>query len=154
MLTFLGVREFNAHSTLKNACFLYQINKWNHCDWSTWYTLIRCWIYIEPAVKNLDVSHKLLYMFCHTFFFWPDQSQKIRRLFQLFCISFSFVYWVWKEQTYCLKIWCSGKRCHSLKQWLSTWWKGRSNPGELRCMQCTWVTGRGGARIHPFPDLI
>jgi len=36
---------------------------------------------------------------------------------------------------------------HSLNQWLSTWWEGRANPEELRCMQCTWVTGRGGARI-------
>jgi len=32
--------------------------------------------------------------------------------------------------------------------------EGRANPGELRCMQCSLVTGRGGARIHPFPDLI
>ena len=41
-----------------------------------------------------------------------------------------------------------------LSQWLSTWWKGRANPGELRCVQCSWVTGRGGARIYPFPDHI
>ena len=40
---------------------------------------------------------------------------------------------------------------HGLKQWLSTWWEGRANPGELRCKQCTWVTGRSEARIHPFP---
>jgi len=25
---------------------------------------------------------------------------------------------------------------HGLKQWLSTWWEGRANPGELRCIQC------------------
>ena len=38
---------------------------------------------------------------------------------------------------------------HGLKQWWSTWWEGRANPGELSCMQCTeWW--RGGARIHPF----
>jgi len=37
---------------------------------------------------------------------------------------------------------------HGLKQWLSTWWQGRAKPGELRYMQCTWVTGRGGARIY------
>ena len=42
---------------------------------------------------------------------------------------------------------------HGLKQWLSTWWEGRANPGELRCMQCTWVTRRGEARIHLFLDL-
>jgi len=32
---------------------------------------------------------------------------------------------------------------HGLKQWLSTWWEGRANPGELRCMQCTpeWLKG-------------
>ena len=31
---------------------------------------------------------------------------------------------------------------HCLKEWLSTWWEGRASPGELRCMQCSWVTGR------------
>ena len=31
---------------------------------------------------------------------------------------------------------------HSLNQWLSTWWEGRASPGELRCVQCAWVTGR------------
>ena len=43
---------------------------------------------------------------------------------------------------------------HGLKQWWSTWWEGRANPWVLRCMQCTWLTGRAGARIHPFPDLM
>ena len=38
---------------------------------------------------------------------------------------------------------------HGLKQWLSTWWEGGADPGELRCMQCSWVTRRGGARICP-----
>ena len=51
-------------------------------------------------------------------------------------------------------IWVAEVPSHGLKQWLSTWWEGRANPGELRCMQCTWVTVRGGARIHPFPGLI
>ena len=32
--------------------------------------------------------------------------------------------------------------------------EGRTNPGELRWTQCSWMTRRGGARIHPFPDLI
>jgi len=32
--------------------------------------------------------------------------------------------------------------------------EGRANPGDLRCKQCTYLTGRGGGRIHPFPDLI
>jgi len=41
-----------------------------------------------------------------------------------------------------------------LKQWLNTWWEGRANPGELRCKQCSWVTGSGRPRIHPLPDLI
>jgi len=43
-----------------------------------------------------------------------------------------------------------GMLSHSLKQWPSIWWEGRANPGKLRCMQCTWVTGRGEARIHPL----
>ena len=43
---------------------------------------------------------------------------------------------------------------HGLKQWLSTCWEGKTNPGALRCVQCTGVTGGGGARIHSFPDLI
>jgi len=29
---------------------------------------------------------------------------------------------------------------HSLKLWWSTWWEGRANPEELRCMQSPWVT--------------
>ena len=40
---------------------------------------------------------------------------------------------------------------HGLSQWLSTWWEGRANPIELRCLQYTWVSRRGGTRIHPFP---
>ena len=28
----------------------------------------------------------------------------------------------------------------------------QGQPRELRCMQCTWVIGRGGARIFLFPD--
>ena len=36
-----------------------------------------------------------------------------------------------------------------LKQSLSTWWEGRANPVELKCMQCTCANGRGRARILP-----
>jgi len=43
---------------------------------------------------------------------------------------------------------------HGLNRWLSAWWEGRAKPGQLRCVRCTWVTGWGGGRIHPFPDLI
>ena len=45
-------------------------------------------------------------------------------------------------------------QCQGFKQWCRTWWKGRANRGEPRCMQCSWVAGSGGARIHPFPDFI
>lgn len=38
---------------------------------------------------------------------------------------------------------------HALNQWLSTCWECRANPGELRWMQCVWVTRNSGARIHP-----
>mgnify|MGYP001858796106 CR=1 FL=1 len=31
-----------------------------------------------------------------------------------------------------------------LKQWLSSWWEGRANPEDLRCMQYSWVTRRAG----------
>jgi len=31
---------------------------------------------------------------------------------------------------------------YGLKHWLRTWWEGRANPGELRCVQCPWVSGR------------
>ena len=41
---------------------------------------------------------------------------------------------------------------HGLKQWLSTWWEGRANPGELRCMQCSWVTGSQDPPL-PRPHL-
>lgn len=42
----------------------------------------------------------------------------------------------------------------NLKKWWGTWWEGRANPRELRCMQCTWMTARGRASSHPFPVLI
>ena len=42
---------------------------------------------------------------------------------------------------------------HGLNQWLSTRWDGRASPGELRHMQCPWVTRRGGGRILPRPNL-
>lgn len=45
-------------------------------------------------------------------------------------------------------------RSHSLNQWLSTRWKGRANQGELRGMQCIWVTRRHVSWLHLFPDLI
>jgi len=32
--------------------------------------------------------------------------------------------------------------------------EGRASPGELSCMQCTQMTRRAGARIHPFPGLL
>jgi len=41
-----------------------------------------------------------------------------------------------------------------LKQWLNTWWEGMASLRELRCMQCTWVSGRGEAGIYPIPDLV
>ena len=43
-----------------------------------------------------------------------------------------------------------GMLSHGLKQWLSTWEEGR----DLRCEQWTWVTRRGGARIHCLPELV
>jgi len=58
------------------------------------------------------------------------------------------------------QVWCLKQHSvvemlsHGLKWWLSTWWKSRANPVEPRCMQCTWVTGRIRAGVHPFPDLI
>lgn len=38
-----------------------------------------------------------------------------------------------------------------LKQWWSTWWEGRASPGELRCMQCSWVM-KGWSQEPPFPS--
>lgn len=41
-----------------------------------------------------------------------------------------------------------------LKQWWSTWWEGRANPGELRCMQCTeWWKGWSQDPLLPRPHL-
>jgi len=47
------------------------------------------------------------------------------------------------NKVYCSDVaYCSGNAKSQLEGW--------ANPGELRCMQCPWVTGRGGSWLPDF----
>jgi len=63
--------------------------------------------------------------------------------------------YVYQTQIYIFILeYCGGNAKSQLEAVIQHLVEVRANQGELSCMHCTSVTRRGGARIHPFPDLI